>query len=163
MKTIHTIVKRNKVGVLFVMSSPIQEIPSLCQGSLCSSNIICEQEEGRTFYKTIVTTRGRYCWFWFVYYPSKTPTVMGWSKAVIACSNIAWGKNICPPFPFLVKGLEFYWSHTNENISGCSNGLFAEIISTFLYVGKGTFGTLCISRDFDRREVKRKCEFKRVT
>jgi hypothetical protein len=70
---------------------------------------------------------------------------------------------MCPPFPLLVQGLEFYRSHTQENIPRCSKGLFAEIISAFLYVGKGTFGTLCISRDFDGREVKRKCEIKRAT
>ena len=69
---------------------------------------------------------------------------MGWSNAVIACSNIAWGKNMCPPFPLLVQGLEPYLSHTQKNIPGCSKSLFAEITSTFLYVGKGTFGTLCI-------------------
>jgi len=83
---------------------------------------------------------------------------MGWLKEVIACSNIAWGKNMCPPFPLLVQRLELYPSHTQENILGCSKSLFAEIISTFLYVDKGTFVTLCISRDFDKRQLKRKRE-----
>lgn len=83
---------------------------------------------------------------------------MGWSKVVIACSNIASGKNMCPPFPLLVQRLELYPSHTQESTLGCSKSLFAEIIITFLYFDKGTFGTLCISRDFDKWELKRKLE-----
>jgi len=42
-------------------------------------------------------------------------------------------------------------SHIQKNIPGCSKSLFAEIIGTFPYVGKGTLGTLCISRDFEKR------------
>jgi len=66
---------------------------------------------------------------------------MGWLKAVIACSNIAWGTKMCPPFPLLVQGLELYLSNTQKYIPECSTSLFAEIISSFLYVDKGTFGT----------------------